>query len=127
MSFNVQPTFENEGTYTPDNLLTGHFPVVTESAIIATGQDLTRGAVLGKVTASGKYILSLAAAGDGSEDPVAILAEDVDATAADKEVTIYKTGGFNQRALSLGAGHTVATVKAALEPLSIFIRDTVAA
>ena len=63
-----------------DNLLVADYPVQTEIVTIASGENLTRGAVLGKVTANGKYVLSASAAVDGSEDPVAVLAEDTDAS-----------------------------------------------
>lgn len=59
---------------------------------------------------SGKYVLSLAAAIDGSQVPDAILAEDTDASAADKATVGYFGGGFNSGALSLGTGHTVASI-----------------
>jgi hypothetical protein len=72
----------NEGTYTPDKL--NDRDTVTRVRTIASGAGvLPRGALLGKITATGKYILSLAAAADGSQVPDAILLEPVDATAAD--------------------------------------------
>lgn len=116
-----------EGVFTPDNLFGGDFPVVTDTVTIAQSAALKRGAVLGKVTATAKYVLSEAAAGDGSENPVAILAEDIDATDADVTAPVYLTGEFNARALQLGDGHTIDSVKEALRPLSIFIKDTVGA
>ncbi len=54
-----------------------------DEVTIASGADLTVGAVLGKVTASGKFILSAPAAGDGSETPVAVLLTDAAAATAD--------------------------------------------
>ena len=54
-----------------------------DEVIIAAGADLTVGAVLGKVTVSGKYILSAPAAADGSQTPVAVLITDAAAAAAD--------------------------------------------
>lgn len=54
-----------------------------EVATIAAGADLEPGAVLGKVTASGKYVLSAQDAADGSETPVAILLSVAAATDAD--------------------------------------------
>lgn len=117
----------NEGTFTPDNLFAGSFPVVTDQVTIASGQNLKRGAVLGKITASGQYVLSDAGATDGSQTPVAILAEDVDASSGDKEATVYLTGEFNARRITYGSGHTVATVKDALRQVGIFIKNTVGA
>lgn len=123
----MRPSYQNEGTFVPDNLFGGDFPVATDIVTIASGQVQPRGAVLGEITASGKYVLSVAAAEDGSEELAAILAEDVDATAGDVKAPVYLTGQFNARALTLGAGHTAASAKAALRPLSIFVKNTVGA
>ena len=78
-----------------DNLISGDFPIVTDSATVVTGQTLVRGSLLGRVTATGKYKLSLSAASDGSETPIAVASEAVDASAADKKTTIYVSGEFD--------------------------------
>lgn len=54
-----------------------------EAVTIGTAADLTIGAVLGKITATGKYIHSTPGAVDGSETPAAVLLEDAAAAAAD--------------------------------------------
>jgi len=74
-----------------------------------SGQDLPRGAVLGKISATGKYVLSDTGAGDGSEDPVLVLAEAVDASGGDRTSAIYETGEFNQDTLTFGTGHSAST------------------
>lgn len=94
-----------------------------EPATLLSGQNLVRGAVLGKVTASGKYVLSLAASSDGSQTPSAILVDDTNASAGDKPVLIYTRGDFLSSGLTLGAGHTVATALAALKDVGIFINS----
>lgn len=71
---------------------------------------------------SGKYILSLAAATDGSQEPVAILAEAVDATSADKTTLAYVSGVFNSTAMTFGSGHTAASVAAGLREKGIFLK-----
>ncbi|AQZ96635.1 head decoration protein [Halopseudomonas phragmitis] len=109
-------------TYVPVQLAAGHFPVVMESVVIAQGMVLAAGAVLGKVTASDEYVLSLAAAEDGSETPDVILAEAVDTTEGAAPAPVMLTGEVLAAQLTLGAGHTIASVKAALRPLSLFIR-----
>ncbi|MCJ8168639.1 head decoration protein [Atopomonas sediminilitoris] len=109
-------------TYTPATLLAGDFPVVKDGVTIAAGQILTAGAVLGKVTASGEYKLSASAAGDGSQTPEVILDEAVDTTSSAKPAPVMLTGEVFGSALILGAGHTLATVKTALRPLSLFVR-----
>lgn len=93
-----------------DALIVGEDQVISRQITLLSGQNLTRGAVLGKITASGKYTLSAAAAGDGSQTPDVILAEDTDASAADKTTVAYFKGGFNSNKLTLGAGHTVASI-----------------
>lgn len=121
----TRASFGTEGTYTPDSLHAGDFPIRTRKVTIITGQNVVRGAVLGRITASGKYNLSLSAAGDGSQTPIAILAEDVDATAADKEAVVYISGDFNSTALTLGTAHTVASITEGLRDLNIYLHTPI--
>lgn len=102
-------------------LVVGGYDLVDDTVTLLTGQNLKRGALLGKVTASGKFVLSAAAAGDGSQTPIAVLADDVDATAADKAAPIYRAGGFNANQIIYGAGHTFASVKEALNARGIHL------
>lgn len=76
---------------------------------------------------SGKYKLSAAAAVDGSQVPVAVLAQDCDATAADKEAEVFVRGWFNESKLVLGAGHTANSTRDALALLGIILVPAVAA
>lgn len=92
-----------------------------EPITLLMAQVQPRGAVLGKITATGKYVLSLAAAVDGSQVPAAILVDDTNATAADAAVLGYTRGDFLASGLTLGAGHTVASVRAAFKDIGIFI------
>lgn len=112
-------------TYNYDKLFAGSSQHVADSVTIASGQNLVRGTVLGRVTASGKFIESLSAAGDGSETPDAILLEDCDASAADKVAPVAFTGEFNQDALTIGTGHTAASIKQGLRDKGIFLKTTV--
>lgn len=115
--------FTNQGEYKPCNLLAGEYPRIERIITIASGSALTKGSVLGRVTASGKFILSESDATDGSETPDAILAEDVDASAEDKQAIVYFSGEFNENALTLGTGHTVESIRAGLRSKSIFLRS----
>lgn len=81
--------------------------------IVGDGFDITVAA------GSNKYKLSAAAAVDGSEEPDVILLEPVDATSADKGAAVATRGRFNQGALVLGAGHTLASIKAGLRDKNI--------
>ena len=119
--------FKTEGTYTPDSLLAGNAHLlVARKVTVLSGQVLPRGAVLGIVTASGKAILSLAAASDGSQTPDLILAEDVDATTGDKLGLAYERGDFNARAITLGTGHTVASIREGLRAKGIALLTAIA-
>lgn len=118
-----QPGFSAAGTYTPDNLLAGDFPIKTKSVTLKSGVSYKRGHVLEAGTSgnAGKYL-------EVTTDANAkyVLLEEVDATSADKLGTVAMTGEFNGSKLTLGSGATLAGVTAALEPLSIFIRGSVA-
>lgn len=112
--------FKNEGAYTPNQFALGQ--EMARKVVVASGAGvLAAGTVLGKITASGKYLKSLAAANDGSQVPDAILAEGVDATSADKEAVVYIAGKFDQGRLILGAGHTLGSIDATLRDKSIWL------
>jgi hypothetical protein len=109
-----------------DDLIAGdNQGLVTEPVTILSGQNVVRGTLLGKITVGGKYIASLSAAGDGSEVPSAILAEDVDATAGDKAAIAYIAGEFNERQITFGDDHTAASVKAGLRDMGIYLKPSV--
>ncbi|HEY8732269.1 MAG TPA: head decoration protein, partial [Candidatus Limnocylindria bacterium] len=68
---------QSQDTLALDALIAGDTDsIISEKITLITGQNLARGAVLGKITASGKYTLSLSAAVDGSQVPDRILAQD---------------------------------------------------
>lgn len=122
------PASFSSTSFTPDRLIAGpQIGVIARQITLITGQNLTRGAVLGKITASGKYNLSLSAAVDGSQTPDLILAEDTDATAADKETIAYEAGVFNTNALTLGAAHTLASIQEGLRAKGIHFQTAASA
>lgn len=107
--------------YSPKEILAGNYPLATDMVTIAAGQNLPEGAVVGQITATQEYVLSLAAATDGSQTPVAILADAVDASAAADKGPIYLSGDFVARNLTFGTGHTAASTKAGLRNLNIYL------
>jgi hypothetical protein len=114
----------NEGTYTPDKLFDRD--TITRVKTIASGAGvLARGSLLGKVTATGKYILSLAAASDGSEVPDLILLEPVDASAADVNAAVAIAGQFAIQGVTFGAGHTAASTEAVLRTKDIYLSNVI--
>lgn len=71
---------------------------------------------------SGKHNLVDKTAVDGSQNPVAVLLEAVDATAADAAGIGAETGEFNEAAISLAAGTVAADVRDALAARNIYLR-----
>lgn len=113
-------------TYIPDQLIAGALQIVTDSVTI-TGGPFKRGTVLGRVTASGKYTQALSASSDGSQTPVAILADDADGSAGDVISGVYLMAEVNGAALILGTGITLAAAKTALRAVGIFVKTSVTA
>ncbi len=118
--------FTEQGSITPDNLFAGEFPCVQRTETITGGMRLPRGAVLGRINDSGLFTLSKLRASDGSQLPVAILAEDCDAT-TDTQAVVYHAGEFNAKALTYGEGHTAKSVwecrRAAAGNNTLFLRN----
>ncbi len=110
--------------YAPQNLIAGDYPLVTDIITIDTGV-LAVGTVLGKITATGLYIKCDSAAVDGSQAPMCILAEAVDATAADVNATVYLSGAFDENHLVFGGTDTAATHRAALRDKNIYLKKAV--
>jgi hypothetical protein len=63
-----------------------------EAVTLLAGTAYTVGAVLGRITANGKYTLSPATGSDGSQTAVAVLIEAVDATAGDRTGVVVTRG-----------------------------------
>lgn len=68
-----------------------------------------------------EYIQSVAAATDGSQTPALVLAQDADASSASVEALAYETGTLVGTALTLGAGHTIASIREGLRDKGILI------
>lgn len=75
--------------------------------------------------AVGVYIESVKSASDGSQNPVAILADDADATAGPVTTGAYLAGEFNLAALIYDASWTPATLTSGLRPYGIFAKSSI--
>ena len=118
--------FATEGTLAHDKLIAGNAHLLVARKItVKSGQNLVRGAVIGK-DGDSKYLLSLSAANDGSQTPDLILAEDCNATAGDTQALAYARGDFAAQALTLGTAHTVASITEGLRAKGITILNIVA-
>jgi len=121
--------FRTVDALVPNPLLLPGKKHLTQPFTILGGQRLLAGSVVGVVTASGKVVLSLSAAGDGSQVPIGILAEDVNSyafdgvTALDVGAPVYVEGVFNATALTLGTGQTVAGITAAFAARAIYLQN----
>lgn len=123
----IQASFASS-TFNPDRLLADNGDdILTRKVTVLSGQNLVRGAVVGKITSGGKYILSLSAAVDGSQTPDGVLADDCDASGGDKEALVYFRGRFNTNALTIGTAHTAASIREGLRVKGIDLIDTIVA
>ncbi|WP_047867302.1 head decoration protein [Sphingomonas paucimobilis] len=117
-----------QDVFIPDQLIADPRLILTHGQrTITGGAYYKRGTVLGRITASNKLTIATAAANDGSQTPVEILADDVDATAGDVNGGTYGGGEFNANAVILGAGITLAAARDALAANRIFLRTPVSA
>lgn len=116
----------NSALFVPDQLIAGTLQLVTDSVTI-TGGPYKRGTILGAITASGKYTHCVKTATDGSETPLAILVDDVDASTSDQTGGVYLMGEFNQNYITVDNSWTIAEMKVALRPLAIFLRGSIPA
>lgn len=121
MTNRTNAAFDTSGVFSPDRLVINSDRLLDRSITLISGQDLARGAVLGIITASGKYTLCDTSASDGSEDPVAILAEATDASGGDATTIAYERGDFDENEITLGGSDTVADVREALRDVGIFL------
>lgn len=97
--------FIEDSTVSYDGLQNGRFPYKEKAVTLLSGEVRLRGDVMGIVTASGKVILSLVGAGDGSEVIKGIMGKDTDATAGDIKTFMYVAGGFAKSKVNI-SDHT---------------------
>lgn len=107
----------NEFEHVTDKLIAGGFPLATKACLVSAGEGaLSRGTVLGKLTATGKLAVCDKSAEDGSQTPYGVLAEDAEsvvaAVAAVKTVTLSGTPVATKIAtLVIGANSYAYTVQ----------------
>tara|TARA_A100000171_G_scaffold6710_2_gene5215 strand:+ start:23134 stop:23475 length:342 start_codon:yes stop_codon:yes gene_type:complete len=106
--------------FTPENLIAGDYSLVTEPEIIASGQNLKRGALLGRNTVTGKLHLSASEAEDGTQKPIGVLVAPMDTTGGEAEGPVYKTGIYHYSGLEVGAGWDKSSLRAALDGSPLF-------
>jgi len=98
-------------------------PLTTGVTIEAGAGILPAGSVLGRNETTGKCRLVDSASTGGSEKPLFVLPQEVDASSEDVFATAYKTGIFIRDALKFGGSDTAETHEAALRLLNIHMRQ----
>lgn len=88
-------SYGNAGSTQHEELFAGSGEVRTMPVVFASGADIAKHSVVGRVTASGKFVLCDLTAVDGSQTPVGIAAESAGAATADANGSIYVSGDFN--------------------------------
>jgi len=94
-------TSQNEDIAAVAPVFAGEYPVETIPVTLASGAGVIAPlSVVGKVTATGKFVMCDLDADDGSEVPAFIVVDGGNATSADLTVKAYKSGTFNSDALT---------------------------
>lgn len=78
-------------------------------------------------TGSGKCVVVNSANTDGTEVAFAVLAQDTDASAADKVAPVYLAGDFNEDQLTFGGSDTAATHRDAMRDRGMYLKSPVSA
>ena len=113
------------GTYNEDGLQIGGLEFITEEGTILSGESVVRGEVVGKVTASGKYIPCDHTVSDGSQIPRGIMVMAIDASAADVTGVFYTHGQFDSDKLTFGGTSDIDDLKDALKDANLYTKDLV--
>jgi hypothetical protein len=93
-------------SYNYDDVTSGSDQIATTSVTILSGQVLAANTPIGQVAASGKFINSVRTASDGSQNPVYITPQAIDATGGDVSAQVFKAGTFDPEMLDWDASHT---------------------
>lgn len=116
------PASSTTETFTPSQRFGGESDVVTESGVVASGNNLAELTVVARVAATSKIVPWAPAATDGSELAIGITCEAIDATSADKEGPYYIGGTFNPDELVWPGAATAAQKAAAFDRTNISLR-----
>lgn len=121
------PLYSTETAHAGEFIVSeGNGSISREKEIVITGQNLVAGAVVGRITASGKLTELAPAAIDGSEAAAGVLFDAVDASTADQPgVNIARLAEVNDAELTWPAGITApekAAAIAELAALNIIVR-----
>lgn len=89
--------------------------------IVGDGFDIT------VAIGAGNYVKCVSTARNGSQHPVCVAAEDMNATSAARNISVYMTGEFVESSLIFGGADTIADHRDALRARSIYVRPIMSA
>ncbi|MFC4699384.1 head decoration protein [Glaciecola siphonariae] len=92
-------------TYNYDDVTTGSDQIATTLVTVSSGQNLAKYTPIGQVTSTGEFVASVRTATNGSQNPVYITAQAVDATGGDTAAQVFKAGTFDPEMLAWDASH----------------------
>lgn len=115
-------------TRAPEEFLVseGNDHISREKIVLAAGPALGAGRVLGRITATGKYVAVAPAASDGSQTAVAILARAQGASASDRFVGAFvRLCEVNAAELDYGTltAPQIVAAKAQLATATVIVRE----
>jgi len=113
-------------TFVYDNLVAGNQrPLVNRSATIRVYEAFSRGTLLGRLTATGKWQV-IAAAGVATCNDFGVATEAVDTTDGVEAVTsVYVEGEFNEDMVIYSYSNVASDWRELLTPHGIYLRTTV--
>ncbi len=120
------------GDFEFDALIAGEKqPIITKGITLAAAQGvLSRGTLIGVVTATKLAVLCDSTKSDGSQIPEYILGATCDTGAAGATLNVptiaYQTGIFNRAAIITAAGQDINAFEQQLRQVGILLRDTIA-
>lgn len=116
----MSETFEYENLFAG-----GQKPTVNDDATVRVYESFSRGQLLGRLTATGKWqVLDFDAVANFNDFGIA--AEAVDTTdGAEAKTTVYVEGEFNENHITFGYNDTAADWRAKLKDHGIYLRDSI--
>jgi hypothetical protein len=100
-----------------------NFTITAGGTAFVAGDSFT----LTSMETTGNFIACVKTASDGSQTPVAILADTVDATAAPAMVGAYFMGEFNANAVTFDPSWTISDLTASLQARGVHLKSAVIA
>ncbi len=112
-------------TFSFENLIAGsQVAIVNRSGVVRMGESFSRGTLLGRLTATGKWQV-IDEDGIATCNDFGIAVEAVDSTAGEVNTTIYVEGEFNETSVVYSYGDTADDWREILTPHDIYLRTSI--